>query len=311
MLIRLASVALALAASLSAADAVREVFYRGVTTPVFGDAHFQLGYLYYTQRDTRIIMYSPEGLRRYDIDVRAPNQEEVRVSSVAVDRDGMAVAAISYGPVRSPRGALVFFNAAGQQTRFLDVFPFRYSAVCFSEAHFIWAYGGLSVPKGTPGDYPQDPRMLHKYTDDGREVGTYLPMSSLPENFTSLPNVDMIRVATDRIGLFGIGRASPGRSTWMLVEVDLQGREFSRWNLGNLPSGGIAFTDHHGLYGLQQEGRQRFRRLMFYDRDTSSWKPVNDEQYTPGQRLLGADGNNLVMWDRPIDPTLRWFPAPQ
>jgi hypothetical protein len=150
--------------------------------------------------------------------------------------------------------------------------------------------------------------MLHKYTNDGREVGTYLPISSLPRNLNS---IDTIRVATDRIGLFGTGTASAGRMTSMLVEVDFQGQAFSRWNLGNLPSGGMAYTDHHGLYGLQPVVKQRFQRLMFYDRDTSSWKPANDEQYPLGQRLLGADGNDLVMWDRSIDPTLRWFPAPQ
>ncbi len=72
-----------------------------------------------------------------------------------------------------------------------------------------------------------------------------------------------------------------------------------------------AYTDHHGIYMLQPVPKQRFQILMFYDRDASSWKPVNDEKYPLSYRLLGVDRNDLVMWDRSIDPTLMWFPAPQ
>ncbi len=96
--------------------------------------------------------------------------------------------------------------------------------------------------------------------------------------------------------------------------MDLKGQTINRWSLSppekEWPLGGYGYTDHNWLYALKREGRQGFQRLMFYDRNTSSWKPANDEKYPLSYRLLGVDGNQLVMCDRYIDPTLMWFPTP-
>lgn len=318
MLIRLASVALALSASLSAADPVREVFYRGAVWPGGRFPFVERGYLVYISSATRVIVHGPDGFRRFDIDVRAPNQEDLRVTGFAVDGDGTAAAAIQYGPLYSQRGALVFFDAAGEQTRFVDIYPYILNAICFSEAHFIWGFGTPHVLKGEPGESPQDPKTLLKFTNDGRVVGEYLPVSSLLGGF-SVENMftQGIRLAADRVGLIGTFSVSGGgQSNWWLLETDLGGKTVNRWPLGAggaagaLPKGGIAYTDYHGLYALQSVVKERIQRLVLYDRESSSWKPANDEKYPLGYRLLGAEGNDLVIQDRSIDPTLKWFPAP-
>jgi hypothetical protein len=314
MLIRLASVILALSASVSAADPVREVFYRDTVWSGRRSPFFEGGYLVSLLDSTRMIAHGPDGYRSFDIDVKAPAGEDVSVADVAIDRDGAVAAAVAYGHWLEPRGALVFLNAAGEQVRFVDTGRYTPMAACFSEAHFIWTFGRQRDADDPSREDRKEYMTLRKYAPDGREVGAYLPRASLPPGFmVETTPTWRIRLATDRVGIVGTSiRLPKSPAIRTLIEVDLQGRIFSRWEIGETRVGGLAYTDHHGLYTLKQEGKQNFLRLMFYDRDTSSWKPASDEQYGLYSYLLGADGNDLVIEDRRgIGPNVKWFPAPQ
>ena len=97
------------------------------------------------------------------------------------------------------------------------------------------------------------------------------------------------------------------------VELDLEGKLVGRWKLGPQVTGdpvthsmthaleGFAFTEDGRLFAQTlscPELNQCSYRLELLDRTTSTWKAAADNPINPSRYLLGADGNDVVLWDR-------------
>jgi hypothetical protein len=107
---------------------------------------------------------------------------------------------------------------------------------------------------------------------------------------------------------------SPGSANnpeW--VELDLDGKLQGRWKLGpkhvadpvthNLLHDieGFAFTADGRLFANEMSclaPHQCSETLVLLDRNTSTWKAVDDNPINHFRNLIGADGNEVVLWDR-------------
>lgn len=309
---RLALGLIGFAACVLAADPTREVYYRGAVR-ADGIPIFARGYLIYVRNFSFLTVYGPDGFLKYDAELKAPPGKAVWVADVAIDSDGTAVAAVAYdGAPYGVAGAFVFLDAAGKQTGFASTNRYLPVGICLTEAHFIWSVGwqrGLDDDREDRQSY----MVFRKYARNGREVGAYVPRSSVPRPFGSHGG---LRVANDRLGAL-VATLATNRTppAWHWVELGFDGKLIGCWKLDrDHHSGGIAFTAQHGLYTLEREEEEDdgpVWRLKVFDRSTSSWKPLDAQDYNERRALVGADGNELVFHGDSMAVILRWYPAPE
>ncbi len=284
----------------------REVYYQGLLAPQSITPTFDKGYLFVYNFD-RIDAYAPDGSPMYSISTQVPNAKIVNIQNAAADTDGTTVAAVEYsrdGTSRTMGGGIALFDRSGKQTRFFDTGRYWPTQVGFAPDHTIWTLGWRGDKASRETD---DYFILRNYSQDGQEIGAFLPRSSFePEPDPIGPMIGMweLRITNDRIGavFYASSTLEPcqSRRPMQWIEADLKGKVLGRWEVGAewLPR---AFTQSGALY------TQNGDAVLVFDRATKAWRRVAG---SPGGDLLGADGDNLV-FEAKGTSTLRWVPAGQ
>jgi hypothetical protein len=237
-----------------------------------------------------------------------PNAKITNILNAAADTDGTVVGAVEYsmdGTGRTIGGGIALFNRAGKQTGFFETDPYLPTQVCFAPDHSIWTLGwrGRGASRET-----DDYFILRNYSQDGQEIGAFLPRSSFdpePDPVGPMVGAWQLRITSDRIGavLYESTILKPlaqPRPMMQWIEVDLKGNVLGRWELGTGLSP-RAFTRSGAVYA------QGGGAVSVFDRSTKAWRRVAD---APSGHLLGADGDSLVFQDKGTS-TLRWVSASQ
>jgi hypothetical protein len=245
----------------------------------------------------------------YDVDIATPNRTLPSVYHAAVDTDGVVAVAVAYREEGVIKGGIAMFARDGTQTRFVETGRWVPYALCFSKGHSIWATG---LPRGPVrnGEDRAGGFLVRRYSLDGKPTGEFLPRSLFSGDLVpGAIGFSSMRASNDRIGTIvypGSGTAL-GHPEW--VELDLDGKLFGTWKIGfvTVLDGGLAFTSDGRLFSRPYDAELKLRRLMVFDRGTSSWRLANDGV---DAELMGADGNDLVYRSR--DQThgvhLAWVP---
>ena len=198
--------------------------------------------------------------------------------------------------------------------RFIDTTRFLPDAACFGPDHSIWMIGTqyTQLQSEDSSDHVEraDFHLIRKYSLDGVQLGSFLPRSLFP---AGLPPgaAGWMRASNDRIGIMTYPGMVANNPEW--VELDLAGNLIGRWKLGpqltadpvthhmTYSLGGFAFTSDGRLFAQTTSCatlRRCSYRLALLDRATSTLQTVDGVGLGRFFYLLGADGNNLVIWDR-------------
>jgi len=281
----------------------REVYYQGFLVPQSIVPTFDKGYLLVYDFE-KIDVYAPDGSPLYSVSAEVPNAKTANIQNAAADVDGTMAGAVYYARGRTRGGGIVLFDRFGKQTRFFDTGQYWPTQVCFAPDHTIWTLGWQGFEASREKD---DYFILRNYSQDGQELGAFLPRSSFePEPVPIGPKTGLwqLRIVNGRIGalFYGSSPLGPGQKSRPMqwVEVDLKGKVLGRWEVGAELSP-EAFTQSGALYTHSRDA------VLMFDRSTKAWRRVAG---TPPGFLLGAQGDSLVFEVRGTS-TLRWLPASQ
>jgi len=287
------------------AAAPRDVYYQGLLTPLNITPTFDKGYLF-VHDAYKIDVFGPGGSHLNDVAAVVAKAKVVNIINAAADADGTTAGAVEYsfdGSTRTEHGGIAVFDSSGKQERFFDTGLYFPTQVAFGPDHSIWTLGWPGIARRWSEDFC----ILRNYSRDGRELGAFLPRSSLPGEIDPIgPMVGMweLRVIRDRIGavIYESSVCCPEQSTrppMLWVETDFKGKELGRWEVGLYPAP-AAFTQSGGLYTRSD------RSVSVFNRTTRTWCKV---AMPADGILLGADGDSLVFLNG--TDTLRWIPAGQ
>jgi hypothetical protein len=140
--------------------------------PIIGGQPFPFfrgGYCFINDRAS-LRAYAPNGAFAFVLAPRLPDGDTAEVRDVAVDSGAGFVMAVWSQTVKG----LVLFSQSGIQTDFIPTSGFKPAHVAVSEDHSIWVAGGVAGIKSS------DHMIVHKYSNTGHELGSYLPFSSFP-----------------------------------------------------------------------------------------------------------------------------------
>jgi outer membrane protein assembly factor BamB len=274
-------------------EAKREVFYAGDISPASCTPTFDNGYLAAYDLDSGVLVYAPDGSLAFRF---SPPRENAVVVNVAVDADGAAALAVEGPP---GRGGISVVDPKGVQLRWIDTGDYVPSGLSFAPDHSLWTTG--SKPELLSARELPEYEILRHYSQDGRELGRYLPRSSFAQEFPAgsgicpshvIRGLWELRVAGGRVGVI-----LAGRDGHLWVETDLSGGETGRWRLEGHPS---AITADGTVYASTAKG------ILALDRESGQWRPTAVR--VPDGILLGAQGKQLVFAIRG-EKHLVWVPA--
>jgi hypothetical protein len=197
-----------------------------------------------------------------------------------------------YGP------GFAVLDRTGALKAYLTTHPYAPTQICFAPDHSIWAIGNVRTEE-TPDYF-----VLRHYSREGKELGAFLPRSTLEKAEIGEPAMVHVgawslRAANDRIGAY-LDYGNHKERMW--VEVGLDGKQLGRWKFPDGFDGSpSAFTRSGAIFAEAQYG------LFMLDHSTGMWNPVSSAS---AGRLLGADGDDLVFWIRD-QSLLRYVPATQ
>jgi hypothetical protein len=271
-------------------------------------------------------LFDPAGRLAYQVDITAPDGSPghliPRSQAWAADTDGTVLVPISYGGYGGnghvKGGGIVVLDQGGKQIRFVDSGRFLPDAACFGPDHSIWVIGtqfaplhdGEAIDQAQPADY----NLVRHYSPAGKQIGSFLPRSLFPPGLAP-GGTGWIRASRDRIGAMTYPGQVGNYPEW--VELDLEGKLLGRWKLGpQRTSDPVTHNQQHALEGFAftADGRlfaqtlscplprQCSYRLESLDRVTSTWEPVDHNPVDRFRYVVGADGNDVVLWDRSPAP---------
>jgi hypothetical protein len=295
LVIALASCATALAAE------ARDVYYQGDMTPLNIVPTFDKGYLVVYDQN-KVNIYAPDGSSLYSASAQVQSAHWAGIQNAAVDTDGTLGGAVRYchRAKHTRGGGIVLFDRTGNQRRFVDTGPYLPTQVCFASDHSIWSIGWQGPEANAKN---QDYFILRNYSQDGEQLGAFLPRSSFeaePDPVGPMVGAWQLRTSNGRVGAAFyassiVGMWQKPRSAEQWIETDLKGKEIGRWDFAGRSL--LAFTQSGDIYGQDHD-------VAVFDRATNQWRPVAG---TPDGHLLGADGDNLVFSLRGQN-ILRWVP---
>lgn len=292
--------------NLGMAAAPREIYYQGLLEPLNITPTFDKGYVFEYDRQ-KVWVFGPDGSRLFSISAEIANCKLANIDNAAVDSDGTIAGAVMYSmdaTAKNEHGGIAVFDRSGKQVWFFDTGAYHPTQIAFGPDHSIWALGW---PGTQTREWRDDFLILRNYSQQGQELGAFLPRSSFDEHPNPVgPMTGMweLRVIGDRVGAAiyrsPIYRPEEGPRQVLWLETDLKGKELGRWTIpaGHAPQ---AFTESGALY--THEGHA----VSVFDRMAQAWRTVA----TPAEGiLLGADGDDLVFLIRGTS-TLRWVAAEQ
>jgi hypothetical protein len=266
-----------------------------------------------------LAVFDPSGTLAYQVDIVAPDGSPARLDRnvAAADTDGTVILAMWYGGYggngRVKGGGVVVLDRTGKQVRFLDTARFLPNALCFGPDHSIWV-GGKQAAEDGDWDQKADYKLVRKYSADGTLLGSFLPRSLFPRGLSPTES-GIMRASHDRIGIVTHPGNTPTNPEW--VELDFNGNLTGRWKLGPSMTGDSEtrrMTYSIGQFSFTADGRlfaatescpvefQCTEQVVVFDKKTSAWQPAGSGLVDRSRVLFGADGNELVVWDRKTSP---------
>jgi hypothetical protein len=182
-------------------------------------------------------LWAPDGSLSYHVEILAPDGTHGRLRDVAIDTDGAAIVAMSYGGYggmgRIKGGGISIVDPSGKQTQFIATDRWLPAHLCFGPDHSIWVSGTQFAPL-REGDHidrslSSGYQLVRKYSRDGKMIGEFLPRSTFPPGL-SPADAGSIRAAENRIGVLVYPGDLANFPEW--IELDLDGRLMGRWKLG-------------------------------------------------------------------------------
>lgn len=264
---------------------------------------FRGGYCFVNDRRAALRAYAPNGAFAFVSMPRLPGPDAVEVIDVAVDRGAGFVMAVWS---KSAKG-LVLLDQNGIQTKFISTGGFTPAHVAVSEDHSIWVGGGFGYKP------PGDRMLVHKYSNTGSEVGSYLPFSSFPEG-----TINPIMYGPDTTLLAGGGvvvvtaRSGPGSNTDArlreLIRMDYSGNILTRARFDNVLGEAMILTSDGALY--QSDGHGVPNSPVFRFSSPESWQRVARPDTM--SVLFGSDQQDLVYMipSKSEKITLQWYSQP-
>jgi len=270
-------------------------------------------------------VFDPSGRLMYQVDITAPDGSAGHLlvtSADAANADGKVLLPISYGGWGGnghvKGGGVVVLSPEGKQVRFVATGRFLPQAACFGPDDSIWVMGTQYAPlrEGDSMDHVERGyyNLVRKFSSDGKPLGSFLPRSLFPKGLSPAASLGWMRASKNRIGMMTRPGQSSNNPEW--VELDLDGNLVGRWKVGAATEAdpdthrivyqllGFAFTSDGQLYAQRKAcatAAKCTNQAVMLDRETSSWKPVEGTQTDQVRFLMGADGNDLVFYDRSPD----------
>jgi hypothetical protein len=251
---------------------------------------------------TSLRVYAPNGTFAFASVPRLHSADAVFINDAAVDPGAGFVMAVSS---RTERG-LVLLDQYGMQTDFIPTREFIPAHIAVSEDHSIWVAGDF-------GGRSKDHMLVHKYSNTGSELGSYLAFSSFPAG-----TINPIMTGPDTRIVAGGGivavtaRSGPGSNTAPLRELilmDYSGNILSRTRLDNVREQIMVVTSDGVLYRCDGLGPPSSFPVLRFSSSTKSWEPV--AKPIDRSLLFGSDQGNLVyMVPRNERVTMQWYPQP-
>jgi hypothetical protein len=248
--------------------------------------------------------YSPNGAFAFVSVPRLPGTDVVEVIDAAVDPGAGFVMAVWS---KTAKG-LVLLDQNGIQTKFIPTGGFTPVHVAVSEDHSIWVGGDFGYKP--PGDH----MIVHKYSNTGSEVGSYLPFSSFPEG-----TINPIMSGPDTTILVGGGvvvvtaRSGLGSNTDAnlreLIRMDYSGNILTRTRFDNVRRETMILTADGALY--QSDGHGVPNSPIFrFNSCCGDWQRVARPDTM--SVLFGSDQQDLVYMipSKSEKITLQWYPQP-
>lgn len=298
----------------------------GCFAPLFDKGYFVQFKEFHDVPPNGYELWGPDGVLRYHAEIVAPDGTPSRLHfDAAIDTDGTAILPMWYGGYggngRLKGSGIVVVDPSGRQVQFIETERWTPEHVCFGPDNSIWASGteftALRDTDGWAGRVGQDYQIVRKYSREGKLLGEFLPRSSFPPG---LPPADTgwIRAADNRIGVMTYPGNVANHPEW--VELDFTGKEIGRWKLGpdvvgdrdhperTFSLGGVVLTADGRLFAQPYEKSTKGRRVMLFDRSTSSWQPTDAAGSPPEQAfLVGSDANNLAFERRRGGVSVIWI----
>jgi hypothetical protein len=262
---------------------------------------FQGGYCFINDR-VALRVYAPDGAFGFAFVPRLSGTEAASVDDVAVDSSGGFVAAVSS---RTAKG-LLLLDQYGLQTNFIPL-GFYPAHVAVSEDHSIWVVGNF-------GSKSSDHMLVHRYSNAGHELGSYLPFSSFPAG-----TINPIMGGNDTTILVGGGivvvtaRSGPGSNTANLrelIRMDYSGNILSRTRFDNVRGETMILTADGALYRSDDHGVPNLPVFRFSNSSPENWQRVARPDTM--SVLFGSDRQDLVYMipSKSEKITLQWYPQP-
>lgn len=271
--------------------------------------HFDKGFYMKPSNSRRdeLLLYDRNGTLSYRARVAPEGASQVSITGYAVANQGRLV--VSAGAITKEGiiGRFIcFFNANGQATEIIRTNPFQAYSMCFGPGKSLWAIGLDFEAHNEGADYA----LIKKYTDSGVELNEYVFASSFVKGIADMVAQDSYLYSTNR------GVCAYFKPTQEWLEFDNMGRltlrgkttvsrsELSRKNQSKSVAE-LAVTSSGQVYGLLWSTTHA--AICKLDRERLIWKPVFDTLQDrskleltgwAGGRLIGADGDHLVVRDR-------------
>jgi hypothetical protein len=254
-----------------------------------------------THSDTspNLALHDREGHAVLETRVWVPGAAYVSIRDVdAVGGEVVAVGNAMVG-VMEWVGFLAFVPVKGGAIRMVRTAPFEGESVAVGSDESVWILG-WQVGEDRKLRNAPDHALLHRYSRDGKLIGTSMPWSSFrcglhPISGTHNGGPAHVRASKDRIGVL-----LPGCHEW--VEFNLDGELSGRWSWRDVPItngletsamlSAVVMTPQHGIFARIGIGLYRLNR------EQGSWDPVDLSSATDSGAmffwLAGNDGESLV-----------------
>ena len=305
MLSRLALAVLSLPV-LDANEPVREVTSEAVLVGNQLVPACRGGYVYWIEEpdDSYVRVYAPNGHLVFSTTIRDQKTGAARIQNLAIDSERTVAVSWISGGSDGGRTGIDVLDWTGRVKNSIDTGTYVAAHLVYGEDGTLWTFG-WQLRAGAAG---QDYLTLRRFSQDGKQIGAWLPRSSFPKGLDPGGvswQVIRITVAKDRIGVLAYSGMTGSDQEWL--ELDLKGNLIGRWRLDNSDHARASLTSDGRVY-VQKGNGPSVSQFYILDRAGSDWKlitpPTND-------RFCGADGDKLVFTAWKNGPMkLRWFDQP-
>ena len=282
------------------AEVVRTIRYLTAEPPAPPVPFYDNGYLIflYGVHDREIVVYGPKGDRTFRAVLTGADAGSLCPRSAAADTDGtIAVAAGCTGPPHDMGGGIALLDSTGRQIRFIRTGRYMPTQVTFGADHGIWVVGFQRDAEDVYSEDKQSYCIFREFSREGKQLREYVPRELFPRALT--PRVALgeksMAAARDRVGALLYGGRQGSQRMW--VEFDFDGKLLGHWIMDDISVGNLGITYSGDLYQYVTDWKEHTHQLKVFDRVSASWNPVPGD-FGANWALMGADGEDVVLWDQ-------------